>query len=98
MCSRFYILFIVFILFLALPYLRGLFAGFQLRRPRFEVGPGHAGFVVDKVALGQVFSKNFGFPCQFAFHLLFHNHHLSFKVGKIGKTVAAVPSGLSLTP
>jgi hypothetical protein len=23
----------------------------------------HVGFVVDKVALGQVFSKYFGFPC-----------------------------------
>jgi hypothetical protein len=25
-------------------------------------------FVVDKVALGQVFSKYFGFPCQSSFH------------------------------
>jgi hypothetical protein len=24
------------------------------------------GFVVDKVALGQVFSEYFGFPCQFS--------------------------------
>jgi hypothetical protein len=30
-------------------------------------------FVMEKVALGQVFSENFGFPCQFTFHLL-HNH------------------------
>jgi hypothetical protein len=29
---------------------------------------GHVGFVVDKVALGQVFSKYFGFPCQSSFH------------------------------
>jgi hypothetical protein len=35
-------------------------------------------FVVDKVALGQVFSEYFGFPCQFSFHQLLHNHpHLS---------------------
>jgi hypothetical protein len=27
-------------------------------------------FVVDKVALGQVFSKYFGFPCQSSFHQL----------------------------
>jgi hypothetical protein len=27
-------------------------------------------FVVDKVALGQVFSEYFGFPCQFSFHQL----------------------------
>jgi hypothetical protein len=34
-------------------------AGFPPRRP----GSGHVGFVVDKVALGQVFSGYFGFPC-----------------------------------
>jgi hypothetical protein len=27
-----------------------------------------------KVALGKVFSENFGFPCQSTFHLLLHNH------------------------
>jgi hypothetical protein len=27
-------------------------------------------FVMDKVALGQVFSENFGFPCQSTFQLL----------------------------
>jgi hypothetical protein len=24
--------------------------------------------MVDKVALGQIFSKYFGFPCEFSFH------------------------------
>jgi hypothetical protein len=34
------------------------------------------GFVVDKVALGQVFSKYFGFPCQNrSFRQLFHHHN-----------------------
>jgi hypothetical protein len=34
------------------------------------------GFVVDKVASGQVFSKYFGFPCQnHSFHQLLHHHH-----------------------
>jgi hypothetical protein len=34
------------------------------------------GFVVDKVASGQVFSKYFGFPCQnHKFHQLLHHHH-----------------------
>jgi hypothetical protein len=28
----------------------------------------HVGFVVDKVALGQVFSEYFGFLCQSSFH------------------------------
>jgi hypothetical protein len=27
-----------------------------------------------KLELGQVFSENFGFPCQSTFHLLLHNH------------------------
>jgi hypothetical protein len=34
----------------------------------------HMGFVVNKVALGQVFSEYFGFPCNFSFHLLLHSH------------------------
>jgi hypothetical protein len=29
------------------------------------------GFVVDKVALGQVFPEYFGFPCQSSFHQKF---------------------------
>jgi hypothetical protein len=33
------------------------------------------GFVVDKVALEQVFSEYFGFPCQSSFHQFLHNHH-----------------------
>jgi hypothetical protein len=49
------------------------------------------GFVVDKVALGQVFSEHFGFPCQFSFHQFLHNHpHLSSGAGTIGQKVAAV--------
>jgi hypothetical protein len=33
------------------------------RRVPTELGLGHMGFVVDKVALGQVFYEYFGFPC-----------------------------------
>jgi hypothetical protein len=34
------------------------------------------GFVVDKVASGQVFSEYFGFPCQnHSFHQLLLHHH-----------------------
>jgi hypothetical protein len=29
--------------------------------------------MMDKVALAQVFSEYFGFPCQVAFHRLLHN-------------------------
>jgi hypothetical protein len=34
----------------------------------------HVGFVVDKVALGQVFSKYFDLPCQ-SFHQFLHHHN-----------------------
>jgi hypothetical protein len=44
------------------------------------------GFVVDKEALGQVFSEYFGFPCQSSFYELLHNHHhLSSGAGTIGQ-------------
>jgi hypothetical protein len=33
------------------------------------------GFVVDKVALGQIFSECFGFPCQSSFHQILHHHN-----------------------
>jgi hypothetical protein len=57
------------------------------------------GFVLDKMALGQVFSECFRFPCQFSFHRLLHiHHHLSSGAGTTGQTVADVPSELSLTP
>jgi hypothetical protein len=54
--------------------------------------------VVDKVALGQVFSEYFDFPCQFSFHRLLHTHNLSSGAGTIGQILADVPSGFSLTP
>jgi hypothetical protein len=44
-----------------------------------------------KVALGQVFSENFGFPCQSTFHLLLHNHlHYHSRLAN-RPGVAAVP-------
>jgi hypothetical protein len=52
--------------------------------------------MVEKVALGQVFSEYFDFPCQFSFHRLLHTH-LSSGIGTMGQTVADVLSGLSLT-
>jgi hypothetical protein len=39
----------------AVPWLRRLVAGLSPRRPGFDPGSVHVGFVVDKVALGQVF-------------------------------------------
>jgi hypothetical protein len=38
-------------------------------------GPGsNPGLVMWDFMMGQVFSENFGFPCQSTFHLLLHNH------------------------
>jgi hypothetical protein len=68
------------------------------RRPGFEPRSGHVGFVVDKVALGQVLSENVRFPCQFSLHRLLHTHHLSSGAGTADQLVADVPSGVSLTP
>jgi hypothetical protein len=38
----------------AVPWLRWLVAGLSQWRPRFIAGTVHAGFVVEKVAMGQV--------------------------------------------
>jgi hypothetical protein len=56
------------------------------------------GFVVDEVALVQVFSPYFGFTCL-SFHPLLHtHHHTSSRAGTTGQTMADVPSGLTLIP
>jgi hypothetical protein len=70
--------------------------GFPLWWPKFNPRSGHVGFVVDIVALGQVLSEYFGFPCQFSFHKMLHTY-LSSGAGTIGKLVADIPSGLNLT-
>jgi hypothetical protein len=41
---------------------------FPPRRRGFKPGSSHVRFVVDKMALGQVFSEYFGFPCRSSFH------------------------------
>jgi uncharacterized protein YihD (DUF1040 family) len=56
------------------------------------------GFVVDKMALGQVFSEYFGFPCQSSFHQLLHNpliYHLRLYNRP---EVAAVPGDVKSYP
>jgi hypothetical protein len=58
----------------AAPELRRLVADFPPRRPGFNAGSGKVGFVVDKVAPGQVFSEYFGFPCH-SFHQILHLHN-----------------------
>jgi hypothetical protein len=58
---------------------------------------GQVGSVVEKVALGRVFSEYFGFPCQSSFNQILHHHNHPGQA-TIGQSVAAVPSGPSWTP
>jgi hypothetical protein len=51
----------------------GLDAGFPPLPPGFASGK-HVGPVVDKAALGQVFSEYSGFPYQ-SFHQFLHHHN-----------------------
>jgi hypothetical protein len=81
----------------AAPQLKRLVAGFPPQRPGFDPGSGQAGFVVDKVALGHVFSEYFGFPCQSSFHQILHHHNHPGQT-TIGQSVATVLSGPSWTP
>jgi hypothetical protein len=53
---------------LAVPWLRRLVTGLSLRRPGFDPGSVHVGFVVDKVALGQAFLRVVAFPLSIPFH------------------------------
>jgi hypothetical protein len=59
---------------MAVPQIKRLVARFPPRRPGFASGQ-HMGFVVDKAALGQVFSEYFGFLCQSSFHQFLHHHN-----------------------
>jgi hypothetical protein len=52
----------------AVPWLRRLVAGISSRRPGFDPGSFDVRFVVDKVALGQVFLRVVGFPLSISFH------------------------------
>jgi hypothetical protein len=52
---------------------------------------------VDKVALGQVFSKHFGFPYQSLFHQIFHPHNHPGQIA-IDQFMADVPSVPGWTP
>jgi hypothetical protein len=63
--------------FLAVQKLRRLVAGFPPRWSGFEPRSRHVRFVVDKDALGKIFSEYLGFPRPFSFHRLLHTHHLS---------------------
>jgi hypothetical protein len=49
----------------AVPWLKWLVAGLSPRRPGFAAGSIHVGFVVDKVALEQVFLRVLRFLCRY---------------------------------
>jgi hypothetical protein len=74
---------------------RAIAQAVRRRLPGFELRSGRVEFVVDKVAMGQVFSGYFGFSCQFSFHRLLHIHHLSSGADAVVQLVADIPSGLS---
>jgi hypothetical protein len=59
-------------------------SGLPPRWPGFEPMSNHVGFVVDKVALGQVFSEYFSFLCQLSFHQLLQTN-LSSGAGTVGQ-------------
>jgi len=59
----------------AVPWLRRLVAGLSPRRPGFAPGSVHVGFVVDKVALGQVFLRVLRFsPVNIHSTVALHTH------------------------
>jgi hypothetical protein len=74
-----------------------LVPGFSQQRSNFDPSTIHVGFVVDKVAMGQVSSNYFGFLCHFTFHRLLQTH-LPSGADTMRPLVADVPSGLSFIP
>jgi hypothetical protein len=59
---------IINIIYGAVPWFRQLVTGLSPRRPEFDPGSVHVGFVVDKLALGQVFPRVLQFPLSISFH------------------------------
>jgi hypothetical protein len=59
---------------MAMPWLKQLVAGLSPRRPGFATGSIHVGFVVDKVALAQVFLRVLQFCPASIIPPLLHTH------------------------
>jgi hypothetical protein len=72
MNRRYYLVYDIYVQFIGrnmvVPLLRSLVAGLSPWRPRFAPGSIHVGFVVDKVALGQVFLRVRFSPVSISFH------------------------------
>jgi hypothetical protein len=73
------------------PYPRQLVAEFLPRRPGFAPRAVHVGFVVYKVALGQVFPESFGFILSISFHRCSIFTHVSSGGWTVDPLAAAVP-------
>jgi hypothetical protein len=77
----------------AVPYLRRLVAGFSPRMPGFAPRAAHVGFVVDKVALGQIFLRILRSSPVNIIPPLFHIHSYIWGMGN--GLAAAVPQRYS---
>jgi hypothetical protein len=65
----------------AVPWLRRLAADLLPRRPGFAPGPVYVEFMMDKVALGQVFCEFLWFfSCQYQSTVALHIHILSGRI------------------
>jgi hypothetical protein len=62
--SSLHFLYCIILFLMAVPWLRWLVAGHSPRRSGFAPGSIHVGFMVDKIALRQVFLRVLRFPCQ----------------------------------
>jgi hypothetical protein len=60
--------------FSVVPQLRRLVFGFPPRQLKFDPSLDQMVFVLDKVALGRVFSQYFGFLCHFSLRQLLDSH------------------------
>jgi hypothetical protein len=76
--------------FKAVPWLRRLVTSVAPRRPDFALGSVHVGFVMDKLALAEVFLPSSSvFPCQYHFTVAPHTH-ISPEGWAIGPLIASV--------
>jgi hypothetical protein len=77
----------------AVPWLRRLVAGLSPPSPGFDTGSVHVGFVVDKVALGQVFPLILRFsPVSFNPPVLKKTNHLRHRVAQLASRLRCVRS------
>jgi hypothetical protein len=62
---------------------QAIIAGLSKRRRGFAPGPIHVGFVVDEVAVGQVFSEFFDFPLSVYHSTVALHTHINWKINNM---------------